>query len=332
MSDSLDTHYAAVIRAIIEGKLVPFLGAGVNLCDRPQGVDWQRDHYLPSGGELAAYLVKTFGYPLTEMEVDCPACKSRVCLPEKVQDLVRVSQYITLSSGEADLYDELHKLFNDNYAPTSLHQFLATLPDILSEKGYPHPYQPIVTTNYDDVLERAFKKKSANEPLDLITYALDDQERGGFLHRPSDGEPIFLQKPDEYSLPLGRRAVILKVHGAVDRADAEQDRFVITENDYIDYLTHTDISALLPKSLVTKLKNCHFLFLGYSLRDWNLRAIFHSIWKEQRRRNYRSWGIQLNLKPLDQKFWQENKVDILDMRLEDYIAGLDERVRALPPF
>ena len=332
MSDSLDAHYDAVIKAIIEGKLVPFLGAGVNLCDRPEGVNWQRDHYLPSGSELAAYLIKSFGYPSAEMEVDCPACNCRVLLPEKMQDLVRISQYITLSSGEGGLYDELHKLFNDNYNPTSLHKFLATLPRILREKGYPYPYQPIVTTNYDDVLERAFEDENAADSLDLLTYTLDDQERGGFSHRPPGGEPKFLDKPNDYNLPLGQRTVILKVHGAVDRTDAQQDRYVITENDYIEYLTHTDISGLLPKSLVTKLKSCHFLFLGYSLRDWNLRAIFHSIWKDQKRRNYRSWGIQLNPKPLDEKFWQENKVDIFNERLEDYIAGLDERVRALPPF
>ena len=40
--------------------------------------------------------------------------------------------------------------------------------------------------------------------------------------------------------------MILKIHGAVDRVDAERDSYVITEDHYIDYLTRTDISNLMP--------------------------------------------------------------------------------------
>ena len=49
--ETLDPHYKTVIKAITDGRLVPFLGAGVNLCGRPQNVAWQRGQYLPSGGE-----------------------------------------------------------------------------------------------------------------------------------------------------------------------------------------------------------------------------------------------------------------------------------------
>ena len=37
--------------------------------------------------------------------------------------------------------------------------------------------------------------------------------------------------------------MILKIHGAIDRAgpEAEWDSYVITEDHYIDYLTRTEI-------------------------------------------------------------------------------------------
>ena len=35
-------------------SIVPFLGAGANLCDRPEEVAWELGRFAPSGGELAA--------------------------------------------------------------------------------------------------------------------------------------------------------------------------------------------------------------------------------------------------------------------------------------
>jgi hypothetical protein len=49
----LDPHYTLVVKAIVDGRVVPFLGAGVNLCGRPPEVAWQHGQYLPSGGELS---------------------------------------------------------------------------------------------------------------------------------------------------------------------------------------------------------------------------------------------------------------------------------------
>lgn len=63
--DALDSHYKTVIKAITDGLLVSFLDAGVNLCGRPQHAAWQRGQYLPSGGELSAYLAENFGYPVS---------------------------------------------------------------------------------------------------------------------------------------------------------------------------------------------------------------------------------------------------------------------------
>jgi hypothetical protein len=310
--ETLDPHYKTVIKAITDGRLVPFLGAGVNLCGRPQDMAWQRGQYLPSGGELAAYLAENFGYPGSDRF-----------------DLVRVSQYIAVVTGSGPLYEELHSLFDVDYPPTPLHQFLATLPALLREKGYPLRYQLIVTTNYDDLVERAFRE--AGEPFDLVAYVTEGEreQRGKFVHWPPDGEARLIEKPNEYrGLSLDQRPVILKIHGAVDRTDAGRDSYVITEDHYIDYLTHTDISNLVPVTLAAKLKKSHFLFLGYSLRDWNLRVILHRIWGEQTL-TYKSWAIQLKPEPIERKFWNKRDVDILDVHLEEYVAALHERLQAL---
>jgi hypothetical protein len=336
MPDLLDAHYEMVARGIITGRVIPFLGAGVNLCSRPPGIDWkyEQGNYLPSGSELATYLAENFAYPSSETQVSCPSCESEVRLAEKPQDLIRVSQYVAVMGGLGPLYDELHWIFDADYPPTSLHRFFATLPTVLRDKGLPQRGEPfrqqlvIVTTNYDDLMERAFRAEG--KPFHLVSYVAEGEQRGKFLHRLPDGAVQLIEKPNEYRhLSLDQCPVILKIHGTVDRVNAEQDSYVITEDHYIEYLTHTDIVSLIPVPLSAKLKRSHLLFLGYGLRDWNLRVILHRIWGEQKL-SYKSWAIQLNPQELDRRFWMERDVDILNVPLEEYIAALSGRVQALP--
>jgi hypothetical protein len=232
-------------------------------------------------------------------------------------------------SGSGPLYEELHSLFDADYDPTSLHRFFASLPASLREKGYPPRYPLIVTTNYDDALERAFR--AADEPFDLVSYVAEGEQRGKFIHFQPGGEVFVIERPNEYrGVSLDQRSVILKIHGAVDRAGALWDSFVITEDHYINYLTRTDISNLLPVTLAAKLRKSHFLFLGYSLRDWNLRVILHRIWGEQKL-TYKSWAILGKLELMEKDFWRSREVDVFTVPLEDYIAALEERLRELRP-
>src|SRR5205085_3034638 len=100
-------------------------------------------------------------------------------------------------------------------------------------------------------------------------------------HVQTDARRRLIHRPNKYGdLPTTERAVILKIHGAVDRTNSDEDSFVITEDDYLDYLTRADISSLLPVSLAARLRKSHYLFLGYRLRDWNLPVILHRLWGE----------------------------------------------------
>src|SRR6185295_7722439 len=50
-----NVHCDDIAEAIKEGRLVPFLGPGANLCGHPEG-NWEQAPYAPSDRELAAYL------------------------------------------------------------------------------------------------------------------------------------------------------------------------------------------------------------------------------------------------------------------------------------
>jgi len=297
----VEEHHRLLARLIKHGAVVPFLGAGVNLCGRGPGAGFRVGESLPSGQELADYLAHYAGYR------------------DPSRDLVRVSQHFALLTGPAQLYDVLHDVFDHDYPPTGLHRFLAELPGILEAQGTPQ-HQLICTTNYDDALERSFEM--AGEPVDVVIYLADGADRGKFLHRAPDGSETVVEVPNKYEgLSLTERSVIVKIHGAVDRDRTEHDSYVITEDHYIDYLTRTDISNLVPVSLAAKFRKSHFLFLGYSLKDWNLRVILHRLWGSQKLR-YRSWAVQLDPDPIDRQSWAQRDVEMLPCPLEDYIEGL----------
>ena len=324
-------HARMVMEAmLVDGQVVPLLGAGVNLCGRRPDQGWRHGESLPNGQELAALLArKVPDYP-----------------PAVLNDLLRVSQCVDLKRGWKALYGTLHDLFDADYPPTDIHRFLATIPKLMATLERPprESHLLMVTTNYDDVLERAFTE--ADEPYDLVWYVARGDNIGKFMHQPPGGEPVVVRDPDQYvgQLDLSQRSVILKIHGAIDRADGENDSYVITENNYIDYLTRTDIRRLIPKGLAAKLRNSSILFLGYSLRDWNLRAIFHRVWQEEKL-GWTSWAIRRPLDPvpaeladdpdahelhrqselesdLEEAFWDNRGVDIFDVDLAVYAVAL----------
>src|SRR5207249_4410769 len=114
----------------------------------------------------------------------------------------------------------------------------------------------------------------------------------------------------------------------IDRSNKERDSFVITEDHYIDYLAQTDIANLLPVPLPAKLRESHYLFLGYSLSDWNLRVILRRIWLDQEL-SYQSWAVERKRKPLNERFWSKRGVDFINSGLREYTEELDRRVLAV---
>lgn len=318
MPGDLCNKYKLVAGRLLSGKVVPVLGAGANLGGRPLGAGYVPGVYLPSGGELAEVLAEHVNYP----EAD-------------VLDLARVSQYVVAELGEGSLYKKLHTVFDADFPPTLLHRFLARLARHTREAVARDPRAAeaaeecmlLVTTNYDDALERAFRDEG--EPYDLITYINDVEEsRGHFRHIPYDGEPYVIWTPNDMDLPLDTRTIIAKIHGAVGRRTNGPDSFVITEDDYVDYITRADFARLFPVTLARKIEESHFLFLGYSLRDWNFRVMLYRLWRKQKFKKFKSWAIEANPNPVDCATWNERGVDILPVRVENFVEAIEQR---LPP-
>jgi DNA-binding SARP family transcriptional activator len=288
--DAAVDEESEIVKALLAGRVVPVLG-------------------LDGSGDLAAHLARAFDVP-----------------DDRPVDLARVSQYVATMKGSGPLYDELHARFEAAVEPTAQHRFLARLPALLRERGTPH--QLIVSTNYDLALERAFE--DAGEELDIVAYVAWGPYRGRFWHRPPGQAPRPIDVPNTYAteLSLEQRTILLKLHGAVDPLpEREWESFVITEDDYIDYLGRSELTAVVPVALAAKLRRSHFLFLGYEMADWNLRLILNRVWGD-RPVAYRSWAVQRSPSPLAQAFWRRYDVTPLDVEPEAYVELLERRLES----
>jgi hypothetical protein len=310
VSDDLSHIYDLVARRLLRGKVVPVLGAGVNLCKPPAGVHFQHGRSLPSGRQLTKRLAEYIGYPMSDD-----------------LDLARVSQYVSALEGEGALYEELHNIFDADYPPTLVHPFLARLSRLTRESKDAQTGMLLVTTNYDDVLELAFQEMG--EPYDLVTYIAEGRDRGLFRHFPAEGGQVVVKTPNKYfDVRFNRQSVIAKIHGAVDRVNSG-DSYVITEDHYIDYISmRADVGGLFPVKLAEKIRTSHLLFLGYSLRDWNLRVMLYRLWAEQEGMRFKSWAVQADPDRIDKAAWDARGVEILPVGLEDFVTAIEQRLDA----
>jgi DNA-binding SARP family transcriptional activator len=275
-------HFEQVLDALTGGRLVAVLGADV--------------------ADLATQLAQRFQYS------------------GDGNGLPRIAQYVAVMKGSGPLYDELHALLDAEAIPTSIHRFFASLPPLLRERGVPH--QLLVTTSYDLALEAALLE--AGEQFDVVSYIAAGPQRGKFCHIGPNGAGEVIDLPNTYAseLSLEARTVILKLHGQVDRGpDREWESFVVTEDDYIDYLAHSGLGGALPVSLAAKLRRSHFLFLGYTMADWTLRVVLNRLWSDQPL-TYRSWAVQPEPMPLECEFWRRRDVEVHEFPLEQYVAVL----------
>jgi hypothetical protein len=119
------------------------------------------------------------------------------------------------------------------------------------------------------------------------------------------------------------------MHGCISQP--EMKGLVITEEDYINFLANAlrehDPEKTLLNYIKGELLQRTIIFIGYSLSDWNFRAIFKGVEKD---RELRSYAVQLRnaaspLLRLQDKamiFWHDKKVDILNADGESFMDDL----------
>jgi hypothetical protein len=299
--------YRAIWNLWKQGKVIPFLGAGASFVSRPPAARWDSENpaFLPSGSDLALCLAD---------EVEFPSSEKR-----EREDLARVTSYYTDIVGRPPLRQRLRALLNHDYSCGPLHRFLAMIP----------VPQVIVVTNYDTLVEQAFRE--AGKPYDLVIFPADRKDTGtSVLWWPHGEKAPKKENPKTLFIDLETTTVIYKMHGTTMKETDEWDNFVITEEDYVDFLSRMTVNAAVPSLFYPYFRKRSFLFLGYSLRDWNFRVVLRNLATSTRRGNQDdllpSWSIQWKPSEIDRRLWSKRNVNIFDMDLVEFISKMTEKI------
>ena len=288
---------------------MPFLGAGASLASQTTGPS------LPSGRALADELVDAMAGAFVDHT--------------GIRELPKIAQFYEQSVFDREaLYAYLHDRFEAQQRTHSPGVVAAALAGLSRDQNL-----FMITTNYDTLVERAFG--SAARPIAVITQNMRDPVRGAtgiHLIRPDGTETtsdsVDFQWSDK-SFPAGC-AFLFKMHGSAHRREPEaRDDIIITEDDYVDFMVNSGgtVSPYFPPaSLTAAYKQRRFLFIGYSLSDWNFRAFLRVLTLRNAisgRPARRHWAVQLRPSPLEAELWSHRNVNLYDGDLKDFCERLE---------
>jgi hypothetical protein len=217
-------------------------------------------------------------------------------------DLQRVSLCLetTPGLGRRALVDELDKHLRRGKKPSPLLRMLAAL-----------PFRIFVTTNYDHLLEAALGEVD-KDPQTLV-YDPDSNKR----------------TPDMVEDPTPERPLVFKMHGDLD----QRDSIVITDEDYIRFvqrMSDKEHFHPVPPTIRFRMQKWPTLFVGYSLRDYNLRLLFRTLRSNVDPSEFpQSFSVDTNPDPLIVMVWQNqrNFVTFVQQDLWTFVPSLYEEVR-----
>ncbi|HET7754488.1 MAG TPA: SIR2 family protein [Anaeromyxobacteraceae bacterium] len=262
---------------IARGELVVLVGAGVS-----------RWAGLPTWKEVACALAKELA---VELERAIPDAPLRFTPPDpreplSTETLIRIGEAYRFVLGEERLVEALRGLFRTDHLDRRdlpLHQLLVRLSDHV---------KAIYTTNFDDLLERAFA--AAGKSFQEIVEAKDLHEwkydRAGRRWRP--------------------RYPIYKLHGSLDRPGT----LVFGESDF---QRRSDLAANpLDLRFASDVVGRELLLLGYSFSDPNVRWL----WTKLRDLGVLPLACFVELgesTDLDLAYFLKDRVTRVDLRAQD---------------
>ncbi len=173
--------------------------------------------------------------------------------------------------------------------------------------GHPHdllarlPLKIYLTTNYDLLLEDALIAVG-RQPVTEYCRWNSELRRGSRRRRPA---------PD----PTVQSPLVFHLHGTLRQASS----IVLTEDDYYDFVVNMSRDgSMIPPLIQEVIANHTLLFVGYGLKDWNLRVLLRGLVAAQEGVVRRA-GVSVQLPPTV----DESRRREVEEYLERYFEALE---------
>jgi len=246
--------------------------------------------------------------------------------------LTSITSYYENKIGRNSLWTKLHSVISGKKEPTPTHRLLAAAAKRHLEQ--PDVWQDylILTTNYDCLMEDALDeagvdyavlatRKSDQKVLVRFSDGLKDAARFNALNSG-------IYYPDNLVLEKPKfMVVICKIHGCLNpKLSEKDDGVVISDNDYVNYISQMNSSpGTIPSHVNRLMQDKLFLFLGYSLSDWNVRSVFETIRRKRGKLlndTDQDYAVMKYLGDYEQLFFQRNQIPIIKTDLNTFASSL----------
>jgi hypothetical protein len=274
--------------------------------------------------------------------------------------------YETLNPREK-LWRQLFDIFKDKRTTTETHKLVAEAASyhlkrvrkdmqtarkrrvdtsgIISEGHY-----LVVTTNYDCLIEEALGKKvpwvvlytkltptkqsdqavphQANTAKHRVCVRFSDHFRGIEGRLTDRHSNTFAQ---EFALQIDEPLVVIfKIHGSLHRdQEPKDDSLVITDFDYEDFLADMGPagSLVVPGAVGDLMHDKSFLFMGYSLGDWNIRTILTALMRKRAEGEVGpDYAVMEQVSRSANAYCTRRKITILRATLDDFAKNIRANV------
>jgi len=243
---------------------VLFLGAGASRgATKPDGSP------IPDGRVMAKRIIAEFLTPEYNA-LDFRAAYDLAASHRSVREL------------QIFLYRELSE-----YQPAAFHFIIPTF-----------VWAGIVTTNYDLVIERAYRG-CADVAQELIPYCKDDDSATAAL---SSGSLLYV-----------------KLHGCISHYQDVQPPLIASTEQIIN---HREGRAGQFAQFLEWSKTKTIIFAGYALDDNNLRTLLDEIRKEGDNRP-RHYIVRPGMKHIEEQYWMDRRIQPIVMTFAEFLAELD---------
>lgn len=175
----------------------------------------------------------------------------------------------------------------------------------------------VITTNYDDILERRLTE--AGLPYHLLSYQTGGPHRGLFYHRSKDNELRIIEQPRNIRM-FSDAFVIVKLNGGFDRQRRIPESYTTTRLDYWNLAAR--IPGALPAVIQRNLSANPLLFLGHGLAAPDIESLVRFAHKDHP--GPRSWAVVLKNDGVE--YWRQCGVEIIDKSVNLYVNQLRERL------
>ena len=258
-----------LLTQIREQRTILFLGAGASL-----GADHPKKKSMLSCDDLRNKLSDKF------LSGDL---KNRTL--QNIADII-INEYDlnSLQSYVNDLFEP--------YQPSAFHKLIPTF-----------PWQSIITTNYDLIIERAYQ--SSNEKVrEIIPY---------------------LKHGEKIDQKLGLKAnsiAYIKLHGCISQHRDHSIPLILSKEQLA---RHKKNRIRLFDRLKNLAEQFNFIFCGYSINDPHIAEILFDL-TDQNIERPRYYLISPNQTQYDINYWNAHRISVINNTFESFIMALDKQI------